>query len=315
MNFDYFFVPPRKRGPAKADTSLEERIRQLTCDVDEPTGGSSENQNNIERRDSPTGEENPPPLPSKYVPDKSFSPVSTASSSSSSSISAYKKITEIFHKEKRQERILEADENPIVIIPQGFQAAPDLGMGGNVQTMTNNQLQALKANDARRQFLNTLAPLTSCVAGQRDDLSFYSLAAGDRNSTGSSRYSEYSIGDIEAILRNDDSKKVAPDVLAGTPGQEQNDELAAFAQQEATRTERIKRRYNADPSAVSAPNSNTGSDDEEHNDYGFNHRPSVRGIKPRSNDDMLEEMQSQLANATATKPPPVSYLLCHFDAK
>lgn len=171
--------------------------------------------------------------------------------------------------------------------------------------MANSQLQALKVNDARRQFLNTLAPLTACVAGQRDDLSFYSLAPGDRNSTGSSRCSEYSIGDIEAILRNDESKKVAPDVIAGTPGQEQNDELAAFAQQEATRTERIKKRYNAEPAAISAPNSNGGSDDEEHNDYGFNHRPSVRGIKPRSNEEMLEEMQAQLTNATLAKPPPV----------
>lgn len=73
----------------------------------------------MERRGSPTGEENPQPQVTKYVPDKSFSPISTASSgSSSSSISAYKKITDIFHKEKRQERIPEADENPIVIIPQ-----------------------------------------------------------------------------------------------------------------------------------------------------------------------------------------------------
>lgn len=179
---------------------------------------------------------------------------------------------------------------------------------GNSQTANNNnQLQAVRPNDARRQFLNTLAPLTACVAGQRDDLSFYSLAAGDRNSTGSSRCSEYSIGDIEAILRNEDTKKVAPDVIAGTPGQEQNDELAVFAQQEATRTERIKKRYSTETSsAISAPNSNTGSDDDEQNDYGFNHRPSVRGIKPRSNEDMLEEIQSQLSSSSVTKAPPVS---------
>lgn len=175
----------------------------------------------------------------------------------------------------------------------------------------NNQLQAVRPSDARRQFLSTLAPLTACVAGQRDDMSFYSLATGDRNSTGSSRGSEYSIGDIDAILQSEDAKKVAPDVIAGTPGQEQNDELAAFAQQEATRTERIKKRYNNNNtetnSTVSVPTSNAGSDDDdEQNDYGFNHRPSVRGIKPRSNEEMLEEMQSQLSSASATKPPPVS---------
>lgn len=113
-----------RKKPPKADTSLEERIRMLTCDVDEPPNENSLSvigeQKRLERRSSPTGEENPTPQPqvTKYVPDKSFSPISTASSSSNSSISAYKKITEIFHKDKRQERIPEADENPIVIIPQ-----------------------------------------------------------------------------------------------------------------------------------------------------------------------------------------------------
>lgn len=188
-------------------------------------------------------------------------------------------------------------------------SAPDLGIGTHLSN-ANNQLQSVRPSDARRQFLSTLAPLTSCVAGQRDDSghSFYSLAAGDRNSTGSSRCSEYSIGDIDAILQNDDTKKVAPDVIAGTPGQEQNDELAAFAQQEATRTERIKKRYNQESTAIaSVPTSNAGSDDDdEQNDYGFNHRPSVRGIKPRSNEEMLEEMQTQLSSSSVTKPPPVS---------
>lgn len=111
------------------DTSLEERIRKLTCDIDE-TGNDADVDNNgerdeqhesselteLERRDSPAGEENP--QQTKYIPDKSFSPSSSASSSSSGSTSAYKKITEIFNRDRRQERIPEADENPIVIIPQ-----------------------------------------------------------------------------------------------------------------------------------------------------------------------------------------------------
>lgn len=111
--FRIFFFPKRKK-PQKPETSLEERIRQLTCDIDE----LQESNQTLDRRDSPTGEENPQSRCTKYVPDKSFSPSSTASSSSNSSISAYKKITDIFHKEKRQERIPEAEENPIVIIPQ-----------------------------------------------------------------------------------------------------------------------------------------------------------------------------------------------------
>lgn len=116
-----------RKKPQKVDTSLEERIRKLTCDIDE-TGNEGDLDNNVgdhhdpnelnelERRDSPAGEENP--QQAKYIPDKSFSPSSSASSSSSGSTSAYKKITEIFNRDRRQERIPEADENPIVIIPQ-----------------------------------------------------------------------------------------------------------------------------------------------------------------------------------------------------
>lgn len=59
-------------------------------------------------------------------------------------------------------------------------------------------------------------------------------------------------------------------------------------------------------SSASAPNSNACSDDDEQNDYGFNHRPSVRGIKPRANNEMIEEMQAQLSSSSVTKPPPVS---------
>lgn len=310
-----FYSPTRKRQQ-RPDTSLQERIRQLTCNVDEPMATDSEgtatesdsyNVGTLERRDSPAGEENPNPQQSKYVPDKSFSPLSSASSSSSGSTSAYRKITEIFHKDKRQERIPEADENPIVIIPQQLQecrcpAAPDLGMGVHMPAPhTQIHQTPPRQADGRRQFLSTLAPLTACVVGQRDDLSYYTLAPGDRASAASS-CSEYSLGDIDAALQADDMKKVAPDVIAGTPGQE-HDELAAFAQQEATRTERLKKRYSAEASA-SAPNSNAGSDDDEQNDYGFNKRPSVRGIKPRfsSTNEILQQMQAQLSAPTAALP-------------
>lgn len=119
--FDFFSL---RKKLQRADTSLEERIRRLTCDVDETAVNSEtadatpEGYNNeiMERRDSPAGEENP--NQPKYIGEKSFSPSSSASSSSSGSTSAYRKITDIFNRDRRQERILEADENPIVIIPQ-----------------------------------------------------------------------------------------------------------------------------------------------------------------------------------------------------
>ncbi|XP_058822699.1 uncharacterized protein LOC131684135 isoform X2 [Topomyia yanbarensis] len=306
---------PKKKIPVRDVTSLEERIRQLTCDIDDPIDedgqGHDGDLNEMERRDSPAGEENP--QQPKYIPDKSFSPSSSASSSSSGSNgSTYKKITDLFHRDRRQEKIPEADESPIVIIPQVYgdylqdcrcPAGPDIGMGVQIQgghTQIHQPPQQRQA-DSRRQFLSTLAPLTACVAGQRDDLSYYTLAQpGDRNSLGSSQCTEYSLGDIDAALHDDDGKKVAPDVIAGTPGQE-SDELAAFVQQEGARTERLKKRYSAETS-TSAPASGAGSDDDEHNDYGFNSRPSVRGIKPRfgSTNEILQQMQAQLA---APSPP------------
>ncbi|XP_055634479.1 uncharacterized protein LOC129774670 isoform X2 [Toxorhynchites rutilus septentrionalis] len=313
---------PKKKVPIKDVTSLEERIRQLTCDIDEPIdeGGDGDHGNDtdlseMERRDSPAGEENP--QQPKYIPDKSFSPSSSASSSSSGSNgSTYKKITDLFHRDRRHEKIPEADENPIVIIPQDCRcpAGPDIGMGVQIQGAHTqiHQPPQQRQTDSRRQFLSTLAPLTACVAGQRDDLSYYTLAQpGDRNSLGSSACTEYSLGDIDAVLRDDESKKVAPDVIAGTPGQE-SDELAAFVQQEGARTERLKKRYSTETS-TSAPASGAGSDDDEHNDYGFNSRPSVKGIKPRfgSTNEILQQMQAQLAapsppqpkSQTSTDPP------------
>lgn len=109
---------------------MEERIKQLTCGIDEENDESTqengdddnskiEDTTDLSHRDSPAGEENPQKFNANANnSDKSFSPNSSVSSSSSSS-SAYKKITEIFNREKKnQEKIMEMEENPIVIIPQ-----------------------------------------------------------------------------------------------------------------------------------------------------------------------------------------------------
>ena len=96
---------------------------------------SNDDLNDMERRDSPAGEENP--QQPKYMPDKSFSPSSSASSSSSGSNgSTYRKITDLFHRDRRQEKIPEADENPIVIIPQ---VCSDIGTNAakNCYTLNN----------------------------------------------------------------------------------------------------------------------------------------------------------------------------------
>lgn len=119
-----------RKKAVKSDISLEERIKQLTCGIDEDNdeltqengeddSGKNEDSTDLSHRDSPAGEENPQKFNvNGNSSDKSFSPNSSVSSSSSSS-SAYKKITEIFNREKKnQEKIMEMEENPIVIIPQ-----------------------------------------------------------------------------------------------------------------------------------------------------------------------------------------------------
>ena len=188
-------------------------------------------------------------------------------------------------------------------------------------------------SEARKQFLSSLAPLAACVTsgaahdeqedadGENGNNDYYhqqvivtsplSVAlSGDRVSVASSGTmaggEEYSLDDIDEALAKDDQKIGAPqpDVVAGTPGggpadgaiptsvssSTPVDELALFVEQDAGRIERIKKRYDT-----------TNNDDDEHDDYGFNRRPSVRGIKPRfgSTTEILQQMQSQL------QPPPL----------
>lgn len=140
-------IHARKKA-VKSDISLEDRIKQLTCDIDEDLAeelslarsvvDAEQDQDQINerdcselaQRDSPAGEENPNALAPKFLNgEKSFSPSSSVSSSSSGS-SAYKKIADIFSRDKKQEKIMELEENPIVIIPQ---------VSGNKKTKLNGR--------------------------------------------------------------------------------------------------------------------------------------------------------------------------------
>lgn len=188
--------------------------------------------------------------------------------------------------------------------------------------------RASVTSEARKQFLSTLAPLAACVTsgsahedqedaeGENGDDYYHQQVVvtsplsvaipGDRMSVASSSTmaggEEYSLDDIDEVLAKEDQKSGAPqpDVVAGTPGgvgaedtvpttlssSTPVDELALFVEQGAGRIERIKKRYN----------DTNNNDDDEHDDYGFNRRPSVRGIKPRfgSTTEILQQMQSQL---------------------
>lgn len=128
--------------------------------------------------------------------------------------------------------------------------APDLGNG--TQTLIesppcSNTVKTNPGGETKKQFLSTLAPLTACVSGigPTDDYYHINNHSGERTSIASSVGTEYSLEDIDEVLRKDEeeSKKIAPDVLAGTPSaSESGDELAMFVQQDAGRIERIKKK-------------------------------------------------------------------------
>lgn len=311
----------KKKNLRSKEFTLEERIRQLTClDLDDRDTESSASENtttgdssdylDFPVRTSPSGEE------AKSVNVAATSAITTATTMSNSQDilhqsnsspqlgnqqqSTYKKITDIFAQKKMEPLADPTGRN-----------LPDLGIG-NKLSQGKDQMFASKTpiakmnSDARKQFLASLAPL-SCVGGtgieNREDyyqLSSTKMSLGNsRDSVSYNSDSSYSLEDIEAALRGEERNyrnSGPPDVTRGTPtsvaGDEDSatDELLAFVEQDKTRTERIKKRYNDAEDQHDAE-----EDDDELNDYGFNRRPSVRGIKPKfgSTNEILRQLQSR----------------------
>lgn len=296
----------RNQNKLKNENSLVERIKQLTCDVDDETDGKKDGDGTT--RTSPSGEES-----QKVHSSHQNRPDKIASSGMSST---YKKLTDLF---SRRDKLEAAHPSVILQTPVSVErqyayyqpvyhqqtTPPDLGNGLNLPPNIHHKNLVQRnsvTTEARKQFLSSLAPLTACVSGHIDDSpgGRESLPLpGDRTSvasTSTAHDSEYSLDDIEEALNDENKSQPQPDVVAGTPaGNNDQDELALFVQQDAGRIERIRKRYSSTPTSA-------GSDDDEHDDYGFNRRPSVRGIKPRfgSTTEILQQMQSQL------QPPPLA---------
>lgn len=276
----------RKRGKKKVEPSLEERIKLLTCNIDDEQVTITNNETAqlphdlIPQRTSPPGEESHQEIVTK--PEKS----------------AYKKFTDLFrNKSDSQQNNIEQLYSYYQPVYHSMQ--PDLGIDMKIQNNVMIPNKKSGNSESRKQFLSSLAPLTACVTGHvepnysnRETLKL--KLPGDRHSviSSTSTGTEYSIGDIDDVLSKPvDEKAPQPDVVVGTPNADSNqDELAMFVQQDAGRIERIKKRYS------STTASSNVSDDDEHNDYGFSRRPSVRGIKPRfgSTTEILQQMQTQL---------------------
>ncbi|XP_018331288.1 uncharacterized protein LOC108741127 [Agrilus planipennis] len=294
------YEPRSKRKEQKPDNSLVERIKQLTCDVDEGTQEIEMSQVRV----SPPGEESSKTQEETSMNpksnDKSFSPSSSSTASSNSSgSSTYKKITDLFSKKDKLPDIqmsVSADNTN-----KQTQASETGSIDGHDRLNHQQIAKVNSTNEARKQFLSSLAPLTACVGGfALADDHHYHLAnnhPGTRSSVTSSVGTEYSLEDIDEGLRNGgdedaEPKRVTPDVVAGTPSNESADELAMFVQQDASRIERIKKKYQTD-----------NDEEDEHDDYGFNKRPSVRGIKPKFS--TTTEILQQIQNHMQMSPAPV----------
>ncbi|CAH2035279.1 unnamed protein product, partial [Iphiclides podalirius] len=235
----------RKKQQAKQETtSLAERIRLLTCDVDdEPEDRASPASVSVDKFSSSSDKSSEKSFNSMDKNcEKAFG--SASSSSSSSTLSA-----------------------PVPVRQQ----PPDLG----------DVHQPKPRPEPRKQFLSTLAPLTACVGSAAHHEGFYYVPPSARNSASAATNIDF----------QDHNEAPAPDVVAGTPGANDSDDgLADFARASAPRTERIKQRYSQESQPVSS--------DDEHDDYGFNRRPAVRGIAVKqqlaTSDDILQQMQNEL---------------------
>ncbi|XP_045784179.1 uncharacterized protein LOC123880227 [Maniola jurtina] len=143
----------KKQQPKQETTSLSERIRLLTCDVEDE-------EQQEDQRSSPSGASIEKFLTSSdKSSDKSYNSIdknnekafgSASSSSSSSTLSA-----------------------PVLTRQQ----PPDLGD-------VHQEPQKIRP-EPRRQFLSTLAPLTACVGNAAHYEGFYYVAPGDRTSASS----------------------------------------------------------------------------------------------------------------------------------
>ena len=346
----------KKKNLRSMDLTLEERIRQLTCvDEDEDTADSSASENNntgrinsqnhnnnnnsmnvngmVDRTIEGNGSEEQSmmmmhQLPARTSPSGEERPKTHVLQSHNShhhhhqnpANSAYRKITDLFGQKKNNSAPPTSELN-----------LPDIGLGSKHSMAMKTSAGTKMNTEARKQFLASLAPL-SCVASSgmdgKDD--YYRMPAkmnpGDRNSVCYNSDSSYSLEDIEAALS--DGIPAPPDVTRGTPtsagpsmdafGSDPTDELLAFVEQDKSRTERIKRRYNdveehhrndnnmsntieIPKNVVNLNNDDDDDDDDELNDYGFNRRPSVRGIKAQfeTTNEIVRQLRTRSAAANS----------------
>lgn len=254
------------------EISLIEKIRRLTCDSDdEATDQHPAAVDDPTKKSATQQEQATAAAYTVLVHCESVTP-----SAATAAAPTYKKLTELFGGSGRYEQPL---------LPPGGQSGdpvaskPDpLDLCDGHAAAAGNRGTAIRSVAGGKPFLSTLA--TACVTGNVQ----HPASGGAPLATGVTQPSQCP----------------QPDVVAGTqtPGQTQcrQEELAAFVQQDSGRLEKIRKRYMPPAQTSNAGAATAEDDDDENDDYGFNRRPEVHGIR--------SGFSAQITIKNNQQPPP-----------
>lgn len=182
------------------------------------------------------------------------------------------------------------------LLPPGIQSTADgdpigksdgLDLCDGHSTANSNSRATVRSSTGGKPFLSTLA--TACVTGNVHPATGGSAAGGAQQPP----------------------QCPQPDVVAGTqaPSSHRQEELAAFVQQDSGRLEKIRKRYMPPAASTSA----VEDEDDENDDYGFNRRPEVHGIRSgfsaqitiKNNPQPPQRPRSYYGEVAMQTPPPL----------
>lgn len=248
-----------KKKPDTKEISLIEKIRRLTCDSDDDT-------------DDPTKKASVD-VQEQAAAYTMLVQCDSVAPSSTTTTPTYKKLTDLFGGSGRYDQPLlpPSGQSTAGGDPIGKPDTLDLCDG---HSLTGSRAAVRSVTAAGKPFLSTLA--TACVTGN-----MHQTAGGMTSSLGGS---------------SQPSQCPQPDVVAGTqaPGTHggRQEELAAFVQQDSNRLEKIRKRYMPPVAANNAAE----DEDDENDDYGFNRRPEVHGIRPGFSAQITIKNSQQLSS-------------------
>lgn len=264
----------KKNSNDVKEVSLIEKIRRLTCDSEDDADEAAAKTAAVTSDQVAAN----PALQQSVLCDSSTPPVLATTP-------AYKKLTDLFGGGGRYEHPLPMPSNQPTVGGDPISKSDSLDLCDSHSTANNRA--AVRSVAGGKPFLSTLA--TACVTGN-----MHTVASGETVTAGTSQPSQCP----------------QPDVVAGTqaPSSHRHEELSAFVQQDSGRLEKIRKRY-MPPAATT---SQVEDEDDENDDYGFNRRPEVHGIRSgfsaqitiKNNQQPLQRPRSYYGDP-ARQPPPI----------